>query len=85
MHKDNASLPTLVICCIFDNNHSDRCEVISHMILNSTTANNVLQDIFHFIFIIFLKMLIDHYLFEWKNEVKIFYDRNFPDSSDNRI
>ena len=24
------SLPMLVICCIFDNSYSDRCEVISH-------------------------------------------------------
>ena len=24
------SLPTLVISCLFDNNHSNRCKVISH-------------------------------------------------------
>ena len=26
-------LATLVICCLFDNSHSDRCEVISHLVL----------------------------------------------------
>ena len=33
MHKGSlffTSLPTLVICCLFDNSHSDRCEAISH-------------------------------------------------------
>ena len=33
MHKSSCCstlLPTLVICCLFDNNHSDRCGVISH-------------------------------------------------------
>ena len=24
------SSPTLVICCLFDNSHSSRCEVVSH-------------------------------------------------------
>ena len=24
------SLPILFVCCLFDNNHSDRCEVIAH-------------------------------------------------------
>ena len=26
----SASLPILFICCLFDNNHTDRCEVIAH-------------------------------------------------------
>ena len=26
----SASMPTLFICCLFDNRHSNRCEVISH-------------------------------------------------------
>ena len=33
VHKDSlfsTSLPTLVISCLFDNSHSNRCEVISH-------------------------------------------------------
>ena len=33
MHEGSlfsTSLPTLVIACLFDNNHSDRCEIVSH-------------------------------------------------------
>ena len=26
----STSSPTLVVCCLFDNNHCDRCEVVSH-------------------------------------------------------
>ena len=29
----SASSPTLVICTLFDDSHSDRCEVISHGVL----------------------------------------------------
>ena len=37
MHKGSlfsTSSPTLSISCLFDDNHSDRCEVVSHCILN---------------------------------------------------
>ena len=29
----STSLPTLVICCLFDNSLSGRCEVVSHVVL----------------------------------------------------
>ena len=39
-HQQFTSMPTLVICCLFYNSHSDRCEVVSHCGLMQITKGN---------------------------------------------